>query len=254
MPEQIIKNIFISYAHEDELFKDKLVKHLSGLTRNGEINLWTDTVIVPGQEWDNEIKNALHQADIILFLVSADFMASNYIHTIEIENAIAKHNSGEIIIVPVIIRSCDFRSLPLKKFQALPKGNVPVTKWSDEDEAFLNIVEGIKMILAPTKLNTSPPPVVNIDSPTIAGITTEISKQIRNFIATNKTELAINILMKVIPDNNTDATNTSIVLHAKYNELSKKNRLGIMSYDEYSRSVSGVNIALLELLDTLTNE
>lgn len=253
MPDTNIKNIFISYAHEDELFKDKLVKHLSGLTRNGEINLWTDTVIVPGQEWDNEIKNALQQADIILFLVSADFMASNYIHTIEIENAIAKHNSGEIIIVPVIVRSCDFRSLPLKKFQALPKGNVPVTKWSDEDEAFLNIVEGIKMILNPPKVITATP-IVNMESPVSKTISPEISKQIRNFIATNKTELAINILMKVIPDNNADATNTSIVLHAKYNELSKKNRLGIMSYDEYSRSVSGVNIALLELLDTLTNE
>lgn len=253
MPEQTIKNIFISYAHEDELFKDKLVKHLSGLTRNGQINLWTDTVIIPGQEWDNEIKNALQQADIILFLVSADFMASNYIHTIEIENAIAKHNSGEIIIVPVIIRSCDFRSLPLKKFQALPKGNVPITKWSDEDEAYLNIVEGIKLILNPPKVSVTTP-IVNMESSVNNTISPEISKQIRNFIATNKTELAINILMKVIPENNADATNTCIVLHAKFNELSKKNRLGIISYDEYARSVSGVNISLLELLDSLNNQ
>lgn len=250
-----IKKIFISYAHEDESFKDALVKHLSGISRNGLVQIWTDTTIQPGQEWDQEIRSALHAADIILFLVSADFMASNYIHNIEIAQAIERHNSGRVVIVPVIIRPCDFRSLPLKKFQALPKNSIAVTKWSDQDEAYLNIVQGIKMLITAEQSQQSNTVLTSQETPPEEqsfSISTDMIDQIRNNIAQNKTEVALTTILQLLTNENADSRNACIVLQSRFKELQKKDRLGLMAYDEYARSVSGINIALLEILDAIT--
>jgi hypothetical protein len=136
--------LFISYAHDDETYKDELIKHLSGLKRNGVIEEWNDRYIIPGQEWDAEIKQKLNNSHIVIFLISSDFMASNYINDVEIKNTMDRHNNNEIIIIPVIIRHCDFKSLGLNKFQALPKDANPVKSWIDQDEAWVNVIEGIK--------------------------------------------------------------------------------------------------------------
>ncbi len=151
--------IFISYAHEDEEYKDQLVKQLSGLLRNGWIEEWNDRKIAPGQEWDDSIKNALVDAEVILFLVSADFMASDYIHDEEIKQALQRNKNGQLTIVPVIIRSCDFSSLSLSKFQALPTNATPIRSWDNRDAAWLNVVEGIKKLI--TKMRGEVPEVIS---------------------------------------------------------------------------------------------
>ncbi len=156
------KKIFISYAHEDEAFKDELVSHLSGLQRSGHIDAWTDRAITAGQEWDQSIKTALLQAEIVLFLISADFMASDYIQDVEIKSAIDRYEQqNSVVVVPVIIRACDFSSLPLSRFQALPLNATPVKSWTDRDEAWFNVVEGLKKVLDGNFV-PSPPPTPSI--------------------------------------------------------------------------------------------
>lgn len=88
-------------------------------------------------------------SQIILFLVSSSFMASNYIHDVEISEAIKRHEKGEVKIVPIIIRPCDYQSLPLSKYQGLPKDFNPISKWDDRDDAWLDVVNGIKKLLKP---------------------------------------------------------------------------------------------------------
>lgn len=140
--------IFISYAHEDEDYKDKLVKHLSGLRNNGYISEWTDREILPGQLWDRQIKKNLEEADIVLFLVSSDFMASGYIHDKEIAKAMGRHERGEgVRIIPFVLRPCDLQSLKLSVFHALPKNAKPVSKWENQDEAFLDAVNQLKRLI-----------------------------------------------------------------------------------------------------------
>lgn len=141
------KTIFISYAREDEKYKIELEKHLSGLKNNGFIETWSDRSILPGQEWDKEIKKQIDEADIILFLISADFMNSDYINDVEIKKAILRYQNSEVIIIPVIIRPCDLQSLEINMHSALPKDAKPVTDWRNKDKAFLSIVQGIKKII-----------------------------------------------------------------------------------------------------------
>jgi hypothetical protein len=143
--------LFISYARENESFKDELIKHLSGMRQSGAITHWDDRQILPGQAWDQEIKEKLENSLVVLFLVSADFMDSDYINDVEIARTIKRREEGKVTIVPVVIHPCDFSSLKISKDQALPlalgKGIKPVSKWRSRAEAWLNVVEGLKRII-----------------------------------------------------------------------------------------------------------
>lgn len=139
--------IFISYAHADESLKDDLEKHLSGLRRGNIIDDWNDRKIMPGVEWDKEIKKKLNESQIVLFLVSKDFLFSDYINDVEVNNTLERYKRNEVIIVPIIIKPCDFSSLPIGKFQALPKDAKPINTWSNTDEAWLDAINGVKQVI-----------------------------------------------------------------------------------------------------------
>src|SRR5690348_3042969 len=96
--------IFFCYAHEDELFLDKLKKYLSPLQRQGLIDVWYDRDISAGQEWEPELIKHLNKAQIILLLISPDFMNSDYCYSIEMKRAIKRHEHREATIIPVILR------------------------------------------------------------------------------------------------------------------------------------------------------
>ncbi len=142
------QNFFISYSHKDEHFKIELRKHMSGLEQMGVIKSWNGQEILPGQDWDAEIKQQLEEADVVLFLVSADFMASEYINDVELKKAMERHNEGLLKIIPIIVRECDFKSLPISKYQALPKGARAIASFENQDAAYLDIVTQIKKIIA----------------------------------------------------------------------------------------------------------
>lgn len=140
-------SIFMSYSHRDEHFRDELAKHLSLLRRQGVISEWHDRRITAGNEWAGEIDVHLATADIILLLISADFLASDYCYGIELEQAMERHEAGEARVIPVIVRPVDWRSALFGKLQALPKDAKPVTSWRSSDEAFEDIARGIRLIL-----------------------------------------------------------------------------------------------------------
>jgi len=144
MPKPI--EIFFSYAHEDEELRDELAKHLSILQRQGTITAWHDREITAGSEWAGDINEHLNLADIILLLISSDFMASDYCYDKEMTRALERHEAREAVVIPVILRSTKWTSAPFGKLQALPRNGTPVTKWPDRDEAFLNITEGINKV------------------------------------------------------------------------------------------------------------
>jgi hypothetical protein len=137
--------VFFSYSHKDEELRDELEKHLSILKRQGVIAGWHDRKIGVGREWADEIDKHLNTADVILLLISADFMASDYCYDIEMKRALERHEAGEARVIPVILRPVDWRGAPFGKLQALPTDAQPVTKWSNRDEAFKNVAQGIRV-------------------------------------------------------------------------------------------------------------
>src|SRR5262245_20803108 len=136
--------VFFSYSHKDEDLQNELSKHLALLKRQRVITAWHDRRIGAGKEWKNEIDEHLNTADIILLLVSSDFLASDYCYDVEVETAMKRHEEGEARVIPVILRPVDLKGAPFGKLQALPRDARPVTDWSNRDEAFLNVAQGIR--------------------------------------------------------------------------------------------------------------
>ena len=137
-------DVFFSYSHKDEKYRDKLATHLSMLQHQGVIQSWHDRNISAGEEWAKAIDDNLKAADIILLLISADFLASRYCYEIEMKQAMARHKAGEAKVIPIILRPVDWSGAPFGTLQAFPKNAKPVTKWSPRDEAFLDIAQGIR--------------------------------------------------------------------------------------------------------------
>ncbi|MBI1929986.1 SUMF1/EgtB/PvdO family nonheme iron enzyme [Candidatus Poribacteria bacterium] len=136
--------VFYSYAHEDEELRNELEKHLSVLRRQGVISNWHDRKISAGREWEGEISEHLNGSRIILLLISAAFLASDYCYDREMERALERHEAGEALVIPVILRAVDWEGELFGKLQALPKDAKPVTSWANRDEAFKNVAQGIR--------------------------------------------------------------------------------------------------------------
>ena len=139
--------IFISYSHRDEKLRQRLETHLYALKREGLIEAWQDRRIAAGQDWAGVISENLEGSQIILLLVSADFIASPYCYETEMARALEKHESGEARVIPVIIRPVDWKGTPFAHLQVLPTNGRPVVKWAIRDDAWLNVAEGIRRVV-----------------------------------------------------------------------------------------------------------
>jgi len=139
--------LFYSYTHKDEVLRNELDTHLKLLQRMGVIDSWHDRCIEAGDDWKQKIDEKMDEADLILLLVSADFIASEYCYEKEMKKAMARQNEGKAVVVPILLRDVNWGSAPFAKLQALPKDALPVTKWSDKDSAWRNVSEGIQSLV-----------------------------------------------------------------------------------------------------------
>lgn len=144
MPNDTIE-VFISYSKQDKELRDGLLAHLRPLETKGIIT-WHDRQILPGTKWDEEIKARLNAADIILLLISADFLANDYCKNVEIPEALRRHEAGEATVMPVILRQCGWKYTPLAAIQAYPEKAKPIKSWLDIDEAYTNVVDGVYLL------------------------------------------------------------------------------------------------------------
>ncbi len=140
--------IFFSYSHKDEALRDELEVHLSALKRQNLIETWHDRRITAGSNLGIAIDAHLETADVILLLISPDFIASDYCYDRETTRAMERHNRGEARVIPVILRACDWKSLPFGDLLGTPTDGKPIKTWPDTDVAFLEVVQAIKGALA----------------------------------------------------------------------------------------------------------
>lgn len=167
--------VFMSYSHKDEALRDELEVQLAMLKRQGLIDVWHDRRLVAGDQLDWAIDEELNRADVILLLVSPDFLASDYCYNIETSRALERHRNGEARVISVILRPCDWKHAELARFLVTPKDGKPVTKWANGDEALLDVAQSIrraiekiglsKKSLDIRSLNTSSEPATTSASP-----------------------------------------------------------------------------------------
>lgn len=138
--------VFISYSHRDEEFRKELDVHLSLLKRQNWIRAWDDRQVEAGTDWAKEIDDNLSNADLTLFLVSPDFLASDYCYELEAETALERHKAGATRAIPIVIRHCEWTESPLGKLQALPSDGRPIKAFEDRDEAWKNVVETLRKV------------------------------------------------------------------------------------------------------------
>jgi internalin A len=140
--------LFYSYSHKDEKLRDEMETHLKILQRAGYIDSWHDRKILAGEEWKDQIDVNLERADIILLLISADFIASDYCYDIEMTRALERHENGEARVIPVIVRDVNWGKAPFGKLQALPKDGKAVELWTNKDQAWRDVSEGIERVVS----------------------------------------------------------------------------------------------------------
>lgn len=148
---------FISYSHSDENIVKRLHTHMSQLKREGNLTSWYDGEILAGASFDKDISTELSKADIFIAIVSPDYISSAYCFDIEFQDALNRFSQGHVRIVPVIAQPCDWKASPFGKFKAIPKDGKPISEWTNENNAFLNIIDELRKLVS-TPLTAKPAP------------------------------------------------------------------------------------------------
>jgi hypothetical protein len=151
--------IFIAYCREDQKDLEELHKELIGIKEICPVSTWYDRDINAGDVWEDELKQNLETAKIILLLITRDFLSSDYCMKVEFKRAMERHKSGDARVIPIILRDCSWKNHPeIKKLQILPSDGVSIDKYENRDTAFVKIADGLRKVLENIQpLGVSPP-------------------------------------------------------------------------------------------------
>jgi hypothetical protein len=147
-----VAKLVFSYSHLDENLRDALEVHLTSLKRQGLIEMWHDRRILAGEEFEGKIDQYFEEADVILLLVSPDFIASDYCFNIEMQRAIERHHEGSARVIPVILRPCDWHPFPFGKLLAATEDGKAITKFPTLDDGFYQVVLAVKAAIKDMKM------------------------------------------------------------------------------------------------------
>lgn len=138
--------LFLSYVPTDERFLNRLLDHLATLKHAGSVSEWYLRKILPGQTRQDEIDKHINSADVILLLVSASFLASEYIQGHELASILHLHQARKAHLIPLILRPVAWQNTPFGHLEALPRDGKPITLWRDRDSAWLDVAQGISAL------------------------------------------------------------------------------------------------------------
>ena len=138
-----MKKAFVAYARVDKDVVERLLTHLKGLKHAGKLETWYDGEITVGESWEEQISNELSRSDMVVLCVSADFLASDYVQTVEMPNALERAHAGQCKIIPVILKPCAWQGHPFARFQVTPEGERPVTDYPDQEKAWTEVIKAI---------------------------------------------------------------------------------------------------------------
>jgi TIR domain len=137
---------FISYSHADEKALERLHKHLAMLRRDKTLNAWSDHKVLPGEKFGDKISEKLARSGLFLALLSPDYLDSNYCYEKEFQQAQQLAAADKIRIIPIILEPCDWLASPFAEYKALPKDGKPISEWANQNNAYLNVVTGLREV------------------------------------------------------------------------------------------------------------
>jgi TIR domain-containing protein len=140
-------SLFASYAPQDTPLEQELKEHLRPLQREGRIELWPDRGMSAGTEREQESSKHLQAAQIILLLVSPNFLASDFCYSVEMKQAMERHQRREVRLIPLLLRPCDWHTASFASLQCLPSNGQPVTTWSHREAAWLDVVQALSRVV-----------------------------------------------------------------------------------------------------------
>ena len=152
--------LYFMYSSADQRLRDELALHLRVLERAGVVNKSSDRCIDSEQDWTDDIDIGLERANLILPLVSAHFLSSDYCFGSEMKRALEMHAAGDARVIPIILRPVDWQESPIGAMQALPRDEVPIASWPSRDEAFSSVANGIRLACQELRLVLPPRSVV----------------------------------------------------------------------------------------------
>ena len=140
--------LFFSYSHKDEAFRNELENHLTLLKHQGIISTWYDGCISAGSDFEEAINSELDSSQIILLLVSSNFIASDYCYNKEMGHALKKNKEGSAVVIPVIIHPCDWQDTPFGVLRATPTDGKAVSMFDNRHEAFTIIAKDVRRAIS----------------------------------------------------------------------------------------------------------
>ena len=141
-------NVFISYSHKDERYKDDLLRHLKLLEKQGVASFWDTSLIPAGANWSQEIKNAVETASVAILLISPDFLSSDYVIQQELPQLIKRAQERNVVVLPLLIRPTSWTSVPeLAQFQFLNDVTRPLSTSDKRDEEMAQIANRLAELL-----------------------------------------------------------------------------------------------------------
>lgn len=172
-------SVFFSYSRKDLEMRNRLDEHLSVLKYSNKVRTWHDLELAPGSEWEPILQHELNTADIILLLISVNFLASGYCYSKELQHAIERHNAGATRVIPVILSWCDWNhpDVPFSKLNVLPPNAEPIASWGvNQDQAFTQVAQQIRRTVEELQAKKA-----KYEEETIAAKTAQPSKQAPSF-------------------------------------------------------------------------
>src|SRR5687768_7716844 len=163
-------NIFVGLSHKDRAWADRLRSHLRVAFRDKpEVMIWDDRRIQPGDVWADEIREALQQANVAVLLVSAEYLASDFVSDIEVPTLLARRAQEGLRIIPLIVRPCAWHEIPwLRSIQFWPRDAHPLAELS-EGQIDSNLAELAEQVAAALEHGTAEPtPIRETAGPTVA--------------------------------------------------------------------------------------
>jgi CHAT domain-containing protein len=238
------KRVFIGSAKEDAPHVDTLKKHLKLYERQNLIQIWDESMIMPGEIRNNKIEQELHAAEIILLLFSADLLAEDFIWGAEMTKILEKVKRKEVQLIPILLRPSGFADTPFAAYAAVPDREKPISNYPNKDEAWTIVVEQIKRSIQHSHTDSITPP-----KPESSMIPQSIKEKVNDLIGKGKTEDAIDVLIKWAHENGQDQLkNDATLLKSGLTKLKREEMLGMLAFAESTREMAKINNGLMSLM------
>ena len=138
-----MEKAFVAYARVDKDVVERLLTHLEGLKHKGKLETWYDGKIAAGEPWEIQISDELNRSDIVVLCVSADFLASDYVQTVEVPRALQRSRTGQCRVIPVILNHCAWHGHSFASFQVVPADGKPIADYDNPEEAWTEVIKAI---------------------------------------------------------------------------------------------------------------